>query len=307
MLQQLIAAIDDYNAQTPEKKRIITVRDCPLAGLCTFQIGGPADLVAYPCDLDAFIFLVKSAVSLKVPYLILGKGSNVLPSDDGYRGMVINTTRLSKIETKGNRIYGECGASLLSVTREALGAGLSGLEFAYGIPGSVGGAVYMNAGAYEGQMSDVVDTVRYLDTATGEVVTVGRDGCRFGYRTSLFTDDVTKIILSAKFALRPGNYDEIKSRMDDLMRRRVEKQPLDYPSAGSIFKRCSGHFTARLIEEAGLKGLTVGGAQISPKHAGFIINTGGATSADVETLIEIVKERIYRDKGLSIECEVRKI
>ena len=225
----------------------------------------------------------------------------------GYRGVVINTTRLTSVCSIGNKIIAECGASLISVTREALGAQLSGLEFAYGIPGTVGGAVYMNAGAYEGQMSDVVEVVHYFDTKIGEIVTVQCEDCNFGYRISLFSNDPTKIILSAEFVLSPGNYDEIKQKMDDLMQRRIDKQPLDYPSAGSIFKRCPGHFTARLIEEAGLKGLSVGGAQISPKHAGFIINTGGATSADVMSLIEIVKEKIYEEKGLNIECEVREI
>lgn len=307
MIEKLIELIDKYNSNVSDKARIVIEKNFPLSQHCTFKIGGPADIAAYPRDIDALSYLAVTAASLGVPYITLGNGSNVLVSDDGYRGLVIITTKLNSIRSDDNKITAECGASLISVTREALGAALTGIEFAYGIPGSVGGAVFMNAGAYEGQMSDVIGNVKYLDTKKNKIIEISNAECNFGYRTSIFSDDSTKIVLSAVFALEPGGYDDIKSKMDDYMQRRIDKQPLEYPSAGSIFKRCPGHFTGRLIEEAGLKGMSVGGAMISPKHAGFIINTGTATAADVLALISLVKQRIYNDKGIVIECEVRQI
>lgn len=270
----------------------------------TFKIGGCAAVFVLPETSEELSFAVKEAYDRKIKYFVLGKGSNVLFADEGYRGSVISTEKLNSVKREGNSLVCLCGASFTALSKTATENGLSGLEFAYGIPGSVGGAVYMNAGAYGGEVSQVLERSTYFDVESGETVTIGAEDHCYGYRTSCYINNRNRIVLSATFKLTPGNPDEIKMKNEDFMTRRKTKQPLEYPSAGSVFKRCQGHFTGQMIEQLGLKGYTVGGAQISEKHAGFIINVNNASSKDVLELIEFIKEQVKKAYGLSLECEV---
>ncbi len=270
----------------------------------TFKIGGPACIYATPSSIEELCKAVSLSIDCDVPYFILGKGSNILVSDEGVNGIVISCENLNRIEISGNRIICECGASLTRCASEAKNASLAGLAFAYGIPGSVGGAVYMNAGAYGGQVSDVLVSSTYYNPETREICTCVGDEHHFGYRESIYKENPTWVVLSAEFQLAKGDQNEIKAEMDDYMDRRRSKQPLEYPSAGSTFKRYPGHFTGQLIEESGLKGTMIGGAQVSEKHAGFIINKSDATAADVKELIDYVKSVIKNNYGFEIECEV---
>ena len=238
-----------------------------------------------------------------VPFF-LGNGSNLLVADEGYDGFVLKLTgEMDQIQEINCHLVAGSAVLLSRLAVAALGRGLTGLEFAHGIPGSLGGAVTMNAGAYEGEMAQVISSVTCL-TRTGEVETVPAADCGFSYRRSAFSGG-TRLILRAEFSLSQGDPEEIRAKMEDLARRRKEKQPLEYPSAGSMFKRPVGHFAAALIDQCGLKGLTVGGAQVSEKHAGFVINRGGATCADVLALVEQVKERVLQQTGVELEMEVR--
>lgn len=274
----------------------------PLSQISTFRIGGDADVIVYPKTLSVAKHLIAGAKECGVRYDVFGNCSNVLFDDKGYRGAVILTGDMSSVTVSGNILTAECGASLVSVTLAAEKAGLSGLEFAYGIPGSVGGAVYMNAGAYGGEMSDVVLSTKFVTRDMAVGCLSGADH-RFGYRKSAYSEGAG-FLLSATFGLIPAEKAVIRSKMDEFMQKRREKQPLEYPSAGSAFKRYPGFYTAKLIDDAGLKGFSVGGAQVSSKHAGFIINKGGATSADVHELVRIIKEKIYEKNGINIECEI---
>lgn len=278
----------------------------PLAPLSTFKIGGSADYVIYPFTCEGLIAAVQAANECEVRFDVFGNGSNLLFADEGYRGAAIFTTKMNKVRREGNLLIADAGASLTGLAVHALRAGLTGLEFAYGIPGSVGGAVFMNAGAYDGEIASVVTASSYWtpDIPSNEIAELVGDAQGFGYRTSAYQGS-DKLILSATFALKEGDPVEIKAKMDDLMSRRKSKQPLEYPSAGSTFKRYPGYFTAQLIDEAGLKGLTVGGAQVSEKHAGFVINRGGATAKDVLELIERIRSAIYEKNGIHICPEVQ--
>ncbi|MDD6094934.1 MAG: UDP-N-acetylmuramate dehydrogenase [Clostridia bacterium] len=276
----------------------------PMSRHVTFRIGGEAMVFVMPETLEDFTFAVKSAYEEKINFFVLGKGSNVLFADGGYEGAVISAEKLNKITVQDNKITCLAGASFTAVSHVARDYGLSGLEFANGIPGSVGGAVYMNAGAYGGEVSQVLKESTYFDTETGETVTIGLFEHNYSYRKSSYIENKNRIILSAVFSLTPGDKAEIKEKMDLYMLSRKTKQPLEYPSAGSVFKRCQGHYTGQMIEELGLKGYSVGGAQISEKHAGFIINKGGATARDVEQLIDFIKERVKEAYGVELECEV---
>ena len=248
---------------------------------------------------------VRAARENNVPLTVLGNGSNILVRDEGIRGIVLAIgTEYGVISVEGTKLEAETGALLAVLSAAARAASLSGLEFAGGIPGSLGGALFMDAGAYGGQMADVVRTTRYLD----ENLTVRElhgEEHKFGYRTSVFRENPQWIALSSVMELTPGNPEEIRAKMDDFAQRRRDKQPLNYPSAGSTFKRPEGYFAGRLIEDAGLKGYTVGGAQVSEKHAGFVINRGGATCADVQRLIDHVRAEVLRQFGVELEPEVR--
>ncbi|MGN1030483.1 MAG: UDP-N-acetylmuramate dehydrogenase [Butyricicoccaceae bacterium] len=279
--------------------------DEPMSSHTSFRIGGPADLYLRPHSEEALIQAVRLVRGSGTPLTVLGNGSNVLVRDEGIRGAVLGIgTEFGAVEIAGNTITAQAGVLLSSLSNEACKAGLSGLEFAGGIPGSLGGALFMNAGAYGGQMADVVRTTRYLDE-NYEVKTVSGEEHGFGYRKSIFVQHPEWIALSAEMELRPDAVEDIRARMNDFSQRRRDKQPLNLPSAGSTFKRPEGYFAGKLIQDAGLKGFTVGGAQVSEKHAGFVVNRGGATCADVLSLIEQVQERVFRQFGVMLEPEVR--
>lgn len=274
----------------------------PMRAHTTFKIGGEADIFIIPASPAALIYAVKKCNELEIPYFILGNGSNLLVSDGGIEGAVISLSGINGISSDGEKITCGAGAMLSSVCLKALSLSLTGLEFAYGIPGTAGGALYMNAGAYGGQMADVIESAECL-TATGEIKTLKKENMQLGYRSSVFKNGGL-IIISLTFALKKGDKAEIKAEMDELLNRRKQKQPLEYPSAGSTFKRPEGYFAGALIEKNGLKGLTVGGAQVSEKHAGFVINRGGATAADVKALIGKIQKKVFENDGVMLEPEV---
>ncbi len=291
-----------------EKGELDYQADAPLSKLSTFAIGGPADLAVFPYTRAALLEVLTTADRLGVRRDVFGNGSNVLFADEGYRGVAIFTTKMKSVTLKNGLLWADAGVSFTALALRAQKEGLTGLEFAYGIPGSVGGAIYMNAGAYDGEIAQVCQETTLFtphDALLGQIQEVRGEAQGFGYRTSAFQSMAGAVILGGKFALQSGDPAEIKAKMDDLMARRREKQPLEYPSAGSTFKRAPGHFTAKLIHEAGLRGASVGGAKVSQKHAGFIINTGNATAADVQALIAHVQEEVLCAFGVAIECEVR--
>lgn len=274
----------------------------PMRAHTTFKIGGEADIFIIPASPAALISAVKKCTELEIPYFILGNGSNLLVSDGGIEGAVISLAGINGISAEGEKITCGAGAMLSSVCLKALSLSLTGLEFAYGIPGTAGGALYMNAGAYGGQMADVIESAECL-TASGEIKTLKKEDMRLCYRSSVFKKGGL-IIISLTLALKKGDKAEIKAEMDELLNRRKQKQPLEYPSAGSTFKRPEGYFAGALIEKNGLKGLSVGGAQVSEKHAGFVINRGGATAADVKALIGKIQKKVFENDGVMLEPEV---
>jgi len=271
----------------------------------SFKCGGIASFLIIPDSLEQVESIVKKASENNVTPLVIGNGSNLLVTDDGIDGIVIKIgSKISKIELLDETtILCEAGASMKSLCMFALENSLSGLEFAYGIPGTLGGAVYMNAGAYGGEMKDVLFSCKHID-ANGVINSFEKEGLNLGYRRSAYTDNGFTI-LSAVLKLKKADKKDIKESMDDKLRRRKEKQPLEYPSAGSTFKRPEGYFAGALIEQSGLKGYAVGGAQVSEKHAGFVINKGGATATDIITLIDNVQKKVYEDSGVRLEPEVK--
>lgn len=281
-------------------------KDAVLSPYSTFKIGGKADYIAFPKTENALCALLDYLSEEGIKYSVIGNGSNLLFDDEGYRGVIVVTTNLKKIRKVRNTLYAECGVNLSNLAVYAYKHGLTGLEFAYGIPGSVGGAVYMNAGAYDGEIKDVLQKSAYFDIDTSKRCELYKAGHEFAYRSSIFNRN-KNVILSAAFELKAGDPDEIKAKMDGFMAARKEKQPLEYPSAGSTFKRCEGHFTAKMIDEAGLKGYSVGGAMVSPKHAGFVINTGNATANDVKELISIIKAKLKEKFDVEIQEEIKYI
>ncbi len=277
-----------------------------LAAHSTFRIGGPADLFLTLEDPFAMASVYRFAKENEIPVLILGNGSNVLFSDLGFRGIVLSTSSLRKICEGANSLVCDAGVALTSLAKTAFVRSLKGLEFAYGIPGSVGGAVYMNAGAYGGEISQVLSGSLVLNLATGEMEEWTKEMHRFGYRHSAVQGG-EYLVVSSEFVLEEGSSDEIGSLMNENYGKRLQKQPLDYPSAGSTFKRPEGHFAGQLIEQCGLKGYRIGGAAVSEKHAGFIINLGNATASDVSSLIDYVQEKVKKETGISLETEVIRI
>ena len=274
----------------------------------TFKIGGEAAVALFPLDTDAFAGAVSALSESGIKFMTVGNGSNLLFADEGYDGVVIITTQMKSIRVDGNRLYADAGAPLTKAAIVARDSSLTGLEFAYGIPGSVGGAIYMNAGAYGGEISGVLVSCRAYDVVEGKILELSNSDCDFSYRNSIFEKSGARYhIIDAVFELSSGNKDKISATMDELMAKRRDKQPLEYPSAGSAFKRLDGYFTAKLIDDAGLKGYTVGGAEVSIKHAGFIINKGNATAKDVRELIKYIQDVIFEKYGLNIEPEIRMI
>lgn len=279
-------------------------RNEPMRKHTTFRIGGPADFYLCPHSAKEIQKAVAICREEELQYFILGNGSNLLVSDQGYRGVVIQLWKnVSDILVEGCRIRAKAGASLAKIAGEALEEGLTGMEFAAGIPGTLGGAVVMNAGAYGGEMKDILQEALVMDEQ-GEIFTLKKEELHLGYRTSIIKEN-GYIVLAAALELKPGDRKEIKEKMDELKQRRVEKQPLDMPSAGSTFKRPEGYFAGKLIMDAGLRGFSVGGAQISEKHCGFVVNTGKATANDVLTLIREVQKRVRDKFGVELETEVK--
>ncbi len=287
-----------------QEENILCRENESLAGHTTMKIGGPARVFCRPIGTAQLIRCIQLCRELGVEHYLLGKGSNTLFSDEGYPGAVICLGEASgQIQVEDNQIIAGAGVPLCKVCRAALDAELGGLEFAYGIPGSVGGAVYMNAGAYGGEMKDVLAEVYYIDE-NGQMSTKPVEELKLGYRTSCFMD-TDQCIVAARFVLHPAHKQEIQERMEDLMERRRSKQPLEYPSAGSTFKRPQGAFAGALIEQCGLKGMRVGGAAISEKHCGFVINLGGATCHDVVELTKKAHDIVLDKTGFVLEREIR--
>jgi len=277
--------------------------DEPMKNHTSFKVGGPADILIIPKTYDEVAKVIKLCKDSNVPYYIIGTGSNLLVKDGGIRGVVIKLTRLNNIEVKGERIIAQSGAWLISVSQQALKENLNGLAFACGIPGSVGGAATMNAGAYDGDMSKVIESALVIDDKCN-IRALTYEELELGYRMSAILK-YGYTVIEVTFKLVHGEYDKIKHRMDELTFRREDKQPLEYPSAGSTFKRPEGYFTGVLIEECGLKGINIGGAEVSEKHAGFIINKNNATALDILNLIEHVENTVRGKFGVQLLTEVR--
>ncbi|ERK29104.1 UDP-N-acetylmuramate dehydrogenase [Clostridium intestinale] len=275
----------------------------PMSEHIYFKVGGPVDYLLNPKKKEQVVEIINICRNENIPYYIIGNGSNLLVKDGGIRGVVIKLCELDNIEVKDNTIISECGALLSKVSEAALDNSLTGFEFACGIPGSIGGAVYMNAGAYDGEVSHVIKWAEIID-GDGKLVKLSKDELKLGYRTSYIMEHGF-VVISACFELKFGDKELIKNRVDELTRRREERQPLEYPSAGSTFKRPPGYFAGKLIQDAGLKGFSLGGAAVSEKHSGFVINKGDATAKDILDLIAHIQATIKEKFGVELNTEVR--
>lgn len=294
-------AVYEYiRANVPEED-ILTEE--PMSRHTTFRIGGEAACFIRISSEEQLRKLIPYFENVGIEYFVLGKGSNLLVGDKGYPGVILQISdACQQIEAEGNRLQVQAGTALSKVALFAMERGLEGLEFAAGIPGTVGGGVVMNAGAYGGEMKQVVESVRVL-SSEGEILTLDNDTMEFGYRTSIIRNR-NFTVLSVTFRLREGNREEIRARIEDFQKRRMEKQPLNYPSAGSTFKRPEGYFAGKLIMDAGLRGFQIGDARVSDKHCGFVVNVGKATARDVTDVIEEVQEKVRERFGVSLEREV---
>ena len=272
----------------------------------TFRVGGPADFFVTPKAKEEVRDVIRICKEAGMPYYIIGNGSNLLVSDAGYRGVIVQIYKeMNEVKVEGDLVKAQAGALLSGIAAKALGAELSGFEFASGIPGTIGGACVMNAGAYGGEMKDVLESVTVL-TGEGKIIELGRNELELGYRTSVIAKK-GYIVLGAVLKLERGDGEKIKTYMDELKEKRVTKQPLEYPSAGSTFKRPEGYFAGKLIEDAGLRGFQVGGAQVSEKHCGFVINRDYATAADIMELMRQVQIRVKENSGVDLEPEVKRL
>ena len=287
-----------------EKEQILIEE--PMKKHTTFRIGGPAEYLILPQTTEEIADVVKLCRQEEIPWYIVGNGSNLLVADEGVRGVVIQLLRnFNQIQVEGCQIRMQAGAQNAAVAKRALDASLTGFEFAAGIPGTIGGAVVMNAGAYGGEMKDILKEVTVLDQ-NGMIRTIPTEELELGYRTSIIARK-GYVVLEAVIVLKTGDPKEIKAAMDDLKEKRVTKQPLEYPSAGSTFKRPEGYFAGKLIMDAGLRGFSVGGAQISEKHCGFVINKGNATAKDVTELMDETKKIVMEKFGVALEPEVKRL
>ncbi len=278
----------------------------PMSKHTTFRVGGPADYFLIPETAEEVVKLVALCKEEKIPFYIIGNGSNLLVSDAGYAGAIIQIgRRMNEISVEGTTIKAQAGALLSAIGNKALDHSLGGFEFAAGIPGCLGGACVMNAGAYGGEMKDILKSVTVLNTK-GQIEELPAEDLELGYRTSLIGKR-GDIVLEAKMELTEKDPEEIKALMDDLRQKRMEKQPLEYPSAGSTFKRPEGYFAGKLIQDAGLKGFQVGGAQVSEKHSGFVINKDHASAADIDSLMRQVSEKVEEKFGVPLEAEVKRL
>ena len=280
--------------------------DEPMSRHTTFRVGGPADFFVTPKAKEEVRDVIRVCKELGMPYYIIGNGSNLLVSDAGYRGVIIQIYKeMNEVRVEGDLVKAQAGALLSGIAAKALAAELTGFEFASGIPGTIGGACVMNAGAYGGEMKGVLESVTVL-TGEGEIIELGRNELELGYRTSVIAKK-GYIVLGAVLKLERGDGEKIKAYMDELKEKRVTKQPLEYPSAGSTFKRPEGYFAGKLIEDAGLRGFQVGGAQVSEKHCGFVINRDHATAADIMELMRQVQIRVKENSGVDLEPEVKRL
>ncbi|MDO4474482.1 MAG: UDP-N-acetylmuramate dehydrogenase [Eubacteriales bacterium] len=278
----------------------------PMSKHTTFRIGGPADYFVMPASEEELKQVLSVCREEEIPYYIIGNGSNLLVSDHGYRGVIIQIYKeMNEIRVEGNRICAQAGALLSKIGMEALGAGLAGFEFAHGIPGTLGGACVMNAGAYGGEMKDVLLDVTVIDE-NGDLKKIAKEDLELGYRTSIIAKK-GYIVVGATIELKEGDREEIRGLMNELKEKRVSKQPLEFPSAGSTFKRPEGYFAGKLIQDSGLRGFRVGGAMVSEKHCGFVINAGDATAADVNELMRQVSDIVQEKFGVPMEPEVKRL
>lgn len=280
--------------------------DEPMKLHTTFKIGGPADVFVEAQNTDEIIALIEYCKQNSIPYMIIGNGSNMLVGDKGIRGVVIQVGKaMNNITIDKETVTAQAGVLMSTLANAILKAELSGFETLSGIPGTLGGGIYMNAGAYGGELKDVIDTVTYIDES-GEIITKPNEELDLSYRHSMF-ETGEYVILSAVLKLKKGSYEEIKAAMQDYNKRRSDKQPISMPSAGSTFKRPEGYFAGKLIQDSGLMGYSIGGAQVSEKHAGFVVNKGGATAADVLALIKHIQDTVEEKFGVCLEPEVRLI
>ena len=268
----------------------------------TMKVGGNADFIVYPKNAEEVSMLISFLNKENIRYYILGNGSNVMFSDEGFKGVIIKSEKLNDIKIDGNKIYFGAGVSMTKAAKTAVENSLSGIEYCYGIPGNIGGGLYMNAGAYGGEISSSLVSVDCVDE-NGEIKTISAKDCDYGYRHSVFMSR-RRFILGGLFQFEYGNKAELKRFCEEIMQKRISKQPLDMPSAGSSFKRPAGYFAAALIDECGLKGKTIGGAQVSEKHAGFIVNKGDATCKDITALADYVENEVDKKTGIKIEKEM---
>lgn len=302
-MENLQKCIDELKQILPQEAVLL---DEPMSKHTTFKIGGPADCFVIPSTVEEAVKVIKIIHKYNMPFTMIGNGSNLLVMDKGIRGIVVNLNeRFAKIEQKKNILRVQCGALMADVSKFAGSCSLTGLEFAVGIPGSIGGCIFMNAGAYDGEIKNAVKSVTTV-TKDGKLVRYTKEQAQFGYRHSIFQDN-GDLILEVELELSFGDKEAIEAKMADLTQRRETKQPLELPSAGSTFKRPPGYFAGTLIDQTGLKGLTVGGAQISTKHAGFVVNIGGATAQNVLDLIAQVQKRVYEKHGVKLYPEVKMI
>lgn len=277
-------------------------RDVLMKQYTSFKVGGPVDIFITPDDYMQIVQAIGLCKEYGIKYYIMGNGSNLLVKDGGIRGVVIKLSKLNKITVEGERVTAESGASLSLTSRKALENSLTGLEFACGIPGSIGGAVAMNAGAYNGEISQIIESALIIDNK-GNIRNITKDELELGYRMSSILK-YGYVVLQVTLHLKKGIYSKINERMKDLTRRRLERQPLEFPSAGSTFKRPDGYYAAKLIEDTGLKGLSVGGAEVSKKHSGFIINKGNASAKDIIDLIKLVQKKVKERFNVDLNTEV---
>ena len=277
--------------------------DEKLSSYVNFKVGGPADILLIPKSKEQVIKSVEVCKENKIPFYLIGNGSNILVRDGGFRGVVISLKEVNTIIVDGDKIEAECGAMLKAVSDKAMENSLTGFEFACGIPGTIGGAVFMNAGAYDGEIAHVIESAEIIDEECN-IVRLSNKDLDFGYRSSIVMKKGSTV-LSAVFKLEKGQVKTIKELVDDLTNKRESKQPLEYPSAGSTFKRPTGYFAGKLIQDAGLKGYSIGGAAVSEKHSGFVINKGNATAKDITDLIKYIQDEVKRQFGVELHPEVR--
>ena len=296
--------LDFYNQliNCIDKERVLV--DEPMKQHTTFRVGGNADYFVMPQNAEEVKNIVALCKEADMPYYILGNGSNLLVGDKGYRGVIIQIYKeMNHIRIEDDKVFAQAGALLSRVGTATLEAELTGFEFAAGIPGTVGGAVVMNAGAYGGEMKDIIASATVL-TQDGDIITINKEDLELGYRTSVIAKK-GYVVLEAEYQLQKGDKEAIRARMDELKVQRVTKQPLEYPSAGSTFKRPEGYFAGKLIQDAGLRGFQVGGAEVSEKHCGFVINKDQATAADIQELMRQVSDKVMQEFGVKLEPEVK--